>query len=262
MARADVIADVIAVDRLSLSYGRGAERVEALREVSFRIGDGEFVVVVGPSGCGKSTLLKILAGLLPPSGGVAELAGQPIAGPRRDIGVVFQTPVLLPWRTVIGNALLPADVQRLDRAAMTRRAQELLGLVGLAGFERRYPRELSGGMQQRVGIVRALLHDPAILLMDEPFGALDAMTREAMTVELQRIWLERRTTVLFITHSTAEAVFLADRVIVLTARPGTIGDEFAVDLPRPRALEVMNTERFGGYVGRVRAALHARAGLE
>jgi NitT/TauT family transport system ATP-binding protein len=163
---------------------------------------------------------------------------------------------------VIGNALLPADVQRLDRAAMTRRAQDLLGLVGLAGFERRYPRELSGGMQQRVGIVRALLHDPAILLMDEPFGALDAMTREAMTVELQRIWLERRTTVLFITHSTAEAVFLADRVIVLTARPGTIGDEFAVDLPRPRALEVMNTERFGGYVGRVRAALHARAGLE
>ena len=256
-------ADVISVQRLSLTYGRGASRVVALRDIEFRIGDGEFIVVVGPSGCGKSTLLKILAGLLPPTDGTAELRGQPIRGPRRDIGVVFQTPVLFPWRTVLGNALLPADVQRLDRPAMTRRALELLGQVGLRGFERRYPRELSGGMQQRVGIVRALLHDPAILLMDEPFGALDAMTREAMNVELQRIWLARRTTVLFITHSIAEAVFLADRVIVLTPRPGTIGDQFAVDLPRPRGLEVMNTARFGSYVQRARTALGGRgAGLE
>jgi NitT/TauT family transport system ATP-binding protein len=153
--------------------------------------------------------------------------------------------------------MLPADVQHLDRAAMRRRALELLQLVGLGGFEQRYPRELSGGMQQRVGIVRALLHDPAILLMDEPFGALDAMTREALNVELQRIWMQRRITVLFITHSTAEAVFLADRVIVLTPRPGTISDQFDVDLPRPRALEVMNTEQFGRYVARVRAALSA-----
>ena len=235
--------------------------VAALRDISFRIADGEFVVVVGPSGCGKSTLLKILAGLLPPSDGAAELNGQPITGPRRDIGVVFQTPVLFPWRTVLGNAMLPADVQRLDRRAMKQRALELLALVGLGGFERRYPRELSGGMQQRVGIVRALLHDPAILLMDEPFGALDAMTREAMNVELQRIWMQRRITVLFITHSIAEAVFLADRVIVLTPRPGTIGDEFEVDLPRPRTLEVMNTERFGHYVRRVRTALGAQGAV-
>jgi NitT/TauT family transport system ATP-binding protein len=252
-------ADVIAVRRLSLTYG-GAGRIAALRDISFRIRDGEFVVAVGPSGCGKSTLLRILAGLLPPTEGAAELRGQPIAGPRRDIGVVFQTPVLFPWRTVLGNAMLPADVQRLDRRAMQRRALELLDLVGLGGFERRYPRELSGGMQQRVGIVRALLHDPAILLMDEPFAALDAMSREAMSVELQRIWMQRRTTVLFITHSIAEAVFLADRVIVLTPRPGTIGDEFEVDLPRPRGLDVMNTERFGHHVQRVRAALAGRGG--
>jgi NitT/TauT family transport system ATP-binding protein len=254
-------ADVIAVRQLSLTYGRGASEVVALRDVSFRIADGELVVVVGPSGCGKSTLLKILAGLLRPTDGAVELKGQPIAGPRRDIGVVFQTPVLFPWRNVIGNVMLPADVQGLDRGAMAKRAQELLDLVGLSGFERRYPRELSGGMQQRVGIVRALLHDPAILLMDEPFGALDAMTRETMNVELQRIWLQRRKTVLFITHSTAEAVFLADRVIVLTARPGTIGDQFEVDLPRPRALEIMNTERFGQYVRRVRTALSAQGSV-
>jgi NitT/TauT family transport system ATP-binding protein len=248
-------ADVIAVHRLALTYGRGAAGVEALRDISFRIRDGEFVVVVGPSGCGKSTLLKILAGLLAPSDGTADLKSEPIAGPRRDIGVVFQTPVLFPWRTVLGNVMLPAHVQRLDREPMTRRALELLGQVGLGGFERRYPRELSGGMQQRVGIVRALLHDPAILLMDEPFSALDAMTREALAVELQRMWLQRRFTVLFITHSISEAVFLGDRVIVMTSRPGTIGDSFEVDLPRPRTLDAMTTERFGRYIARVRAAL-------
>jgi NitT/TauT family transport system ATP-binding protein len=256
------VADVIAVQRLSLTYGRGSSRVVALRDISFRMADGEMVVVVGPSGCGKSTLLKILAGLLRPTDGTVVLKGQPIAGPRRDIGVVFQTPVLFPWRTVLGNVLLPADVQGLDRRAMTVRALELLGQVGLAGFERRYPRELSGGMQQRVGIVRALLHDPAILLMDEPFGALDAMTRETMNVELQRIWMERHATVLFITHSITEAVFLADRLIVLTPRPGKIGDELEIDLPRPRTLEVMNTERFGQYVRRVRGALSAQGALE
>jgi NitT/TauT family transport system ATP-binding protein len=158
--------------------------------------------------------------------------------------------------------MLPSDVQGLDKTEMRRRALELVNLVGLQGFEHRYPRELSGGMQQRVGIIRALIHDPAILLMDEPFGALDAMTRETMNVELQRIWMERRKTVLFITHSTAEAVFLADRVIVMTARPGQIRDEFAVDLPRPRPLEIMNTEKFGAYVKRIRDALNAGGGLD
>jgi NitT/TauT family transport system ATP-binding protein len=252
--------DVISVRRLSLKYGRGDKGVLALSDISFSVADGEFIVVVGPSGCGKSTLLKVLAGLLPQTEGQADLKGTPIKGPRRDIGVVFQSPVLFPWRSVLGNVMLPADVQGLDRVEMKKRALDLINLVGLKGFEDRYPRELSGGMQQRVGIVRALIHDPAILLMDEPFGALDAMTRETMNVELQRIWMERRKTVLFITHSTAEAVFLADRVIVMTPRPGRIGDEFTVDLPRPRKLEVMNTESFGAYVKRVRAALNPGGG--
>ncbi len=254
--------DVIAVDRLSLTYGKGTSGVLALSDISFSISDGEFISIVGPSGCGKSTLLKILAGLLPPSEGEATLKGTPIRGARRDIGVVFQTPVLFPWRTVLGNVLLPSDVQGLDKAKMQKRAMDLIRMVGLEGFENRYPRELSGGMQQRVGIIRALIHDPAILLMDEPFGALDAMTRESMNVELQRIWMESKKTVLFITHSTSEAVFLADRVIVMTARPGKIGDMFEVDLPRPRKLDVMNTEAFGAYVRRIRVALNADGGLD
>jgi NitT/TauT family transport system ATP-binding protein len=247
---------------LSKRYGRGPAAVVALNDIDFKVADSEFVSIVGPSGCGKSTLLRILAGLMPASDGDVLLNGTPIEGPRKDIGVVFQSPVLFPWRTVLGNVLLPADVQGLDRERMTKRALELLELVGLSGFEHRYPRELSGGMQQRVALVRALIHDPALLLMDEPFGALDAMTRESMNVELQRIWLERRKTVVFITHSTGEAVFLADRVIVMTPRPGKIGDLLEIDLPRPRPLDVMNTEKFGGYVRRIRAALNAGGGLE
>jgi NitT/TauT family transport system ATP-binding protein len=254
--------DVIAIRHLSKTYGAASGGVTALNDIDCAVADGEFLAIVGPSGCGKSTLLKILAGLMPATSGDALLNGTPIAGPRRDIGVVFQSPVLFPWRTVLGNVLLPVDVQRLGREAMTKRALDLLALVGLAGFEHRYPWQLSGGMQQRVALVRALIHDPALLLMDEPFGALDALTREAMNVELQRIWLERRKTVVFITHSTGEAVFLADRVMVMTPRPGKIGDLFAVDLPRPRALDVMNTPEFGTYVRRVRNALNAGGGLE
>src|SRR4051794_8723244 len=242
----------IAVRGLCKTYTGGAESVLALEAIDFVVADGELVAIVGPSGCGKTTLLKILAGLLPPSRGTAELRGSPIAGPRRDIGVVFQAPVLFPWRTVLGNALLPVDVQRLGRDKLRDRAMDLLNLVGLQGFENRYPRELSGGMQQRVAMVRALVHDPAILLMDEPFGALDAMTREQMNVELQRIWLERRKTVLFITHSIPEAAFLADRVLVMTPRPGRLMDDVVVDLPRPRGLEVMTTPAFGAYVNRIR----------
>ena len=223
---------------------------------------GEFVSVVGPSGCGKSTLLKILAGLLPASDGEAQLGGTPIEGPRKDIGVVFQSPVLFPWRSVLGNVLLPVDVQQLGRERLSRRAFDLLDLVGLRGFEHRFPWQLSGGMQQRVALVRALIHDPALLLMDEPFGALDALTRETMNVELQRIWLERRKTVVFITHSTSEAVFLGDRVVVMTPRPGRVQDVLEVVLPRPRSLEIMNTETFGVYVQRIRRALNAGGGLE
>ena len=254
--------EVIAVRGLDKRYETAAGPVVALQGIDFSIGEGEFVAVVGPSGCGKSTLLKILAGLLPVSSGEARLRGTPITGARRDIGVVFQSPVLFPWRTVLGNVLLPADVQRLDRPRLTRTAEELLALVGLDGFERRYPWELSGGMQQRVSIVRALIHDPAILLMDEPFGALDAMTREQMNLELQRIWMEKRKTVLFITHSIAEAVFLADRVLVMTSRPGRILDIVDVTIPRPRPLDAMTTQEFGEHVRRIRADLDAKGGIE
>ena len=254
--------EMIAVRRLSKRFETGSGPVIALSDIAFSIAEGELVVVVGPSGCGKSTLLRILAGLLPQTEGEAQLRGTPIAGPRRDIGVVFQSPVLFPWRSVLANSLLPVDVQHLGRDKMRARAMELLKLVGLEGFEHRFPWELSGGMQQRVALVRALIHDPALLLMDEPFGALDAMTREAMNTELQRIWMERRKTVLFITHSIGEAVFLADRVLVMTPRPGRIMDELKIDLPRPRGLDVMNTEAFGAYVKRIRAALNATGGIE
>ena len=252
--------DQIRVQHLWMRYGGDTDGVVALADIDFTVRDGEFVAIVGPSGCGKSTLLRILAGLMPPTSGQAELAGSPIDGPRRDIGVVFQSPVLFPWRTVLANAELPVDVQGLDRKAMRAKALELLTLVGLEGFESRYPRELSGGMQQRVSLVRALIHDPALLLMDEPFGALDAMTRETMHIELPRSWMERRKTIVFITHSIAEAVFLADRVLVMTPRPGKIGAELKIDLPRPRALDVVNTEIFGSYVRQIRAALNAAGG--
>ena len=255
-------AGLIAVDHLSKIYATRSGPVTALDDIHFGIGEGELVAIVGPSGCGKSTLLKVLTGLIPASQGEARLSGTPIRGPRRDIGVVFQSPVLFPWRTVLGNVLLPVDVQRLGRDKLNARAMDLLDLVGLQGFEKRYPWELSGGMQQRVAMVRALIHNPAILLMDEPFGALDAMTREQMNLELQRLWLERRKTVLFITHSIAEAVFLADRVLVMTPRPGRIMGDVAVDLPRPRSLDVMTTPEFGTYVKRIRARFQAKGEID
>jgi len=244
--------DAITVRTLSKGYATRDGRVAALDGISFAVGEGEFVAVVGPSGCGKSTLLKILAGILPPSAGEAVLRGAPILGPRRDIGVVFQAPVLFPWRSVLDNVLLPVDVQRLPRRRYEPLALELLVLVGLGGFERRYPWELSGGMQQRVALTRALIHDPAMLLMDEPFGALDAMTREQMNLELQRIWLEKRKTVLFITHSIPEAVFLGDRVLVMTPRPGRLMGDVRIDLPHPRSLDVMSTPAFGDYARDIR----------
>jgi NitT/TauT family transport system ATP-binding protein len=261
--RAPVASEpVIAVRRLAKSYATREAPIVALENIDFTVQDGEFVALLGPSGCGKSTLLKILAGLLPASGGEAKLRGLAIRGPRRDIGVVFQSPVLFPWRSVLDNVLLPADVQRLGRDQHRRIARDLLSLVGLGGFEDRYPWELSGGMQQRVAMVRALVHDPALLLMDEPFGALDAMTREQMNVELQRIWLERRKTIVFVTHSISEAVFLADRVLVMTPRPGRIAEIVSVDIPRPRSLEMMNTVGFGEFVQRIRGHFGARGGLE
>ncbi|HKO07754.1 MAG TPA: ABC transporter ATP-binding protein [Alphaproteobacteria bacterium] len=258
---AGTAGEMIAVKRLSKQYETSRGPVLALDDIDFSVAEGEFVAVVGPSGCGKSTLLKILAGLIAASQGGADLGGTAISGPRRDIGVVFQSPVLFPWRSVLDNVLLPVDVQRLGRERMRPRALELLALVGLEGFEHRYPWELSGGMQQRVAITRGLIHDPAMLLMDEPFGALDAMTRESMNLELQRIWLERRKTVLFITHSIAEAVFLADRVLVMTPRPGRIMDAVSVTLTRPRSLDMSASVEFGTLVRRIRAHFNAKGEL-
>jgi NitT/TauT family transport system ATP-binding protein len=254
--------DVIVARNLAKRYETPRGVVLALDDVGFTIGEGEFVAIVGPSGCGKSTLLKILAGLLPRTSGQLELRGSSITGPRRDIGVVFQSPVLFPWRTVLENVLLPIDVQGLGRERNRARAFDLLALVGLGEFEHRYPSELSGGMQQRVAITRSLIHDPALLLMDEPFGALDAMTRESLNVELQRIWLARRETILFITHSIPEAVFLADRVIVMTPRPGRILDVVPVGMPRPRSLDVTSSPEFGALVKRIRSHFSARTGID
>jgi NitT/TauT family transport system ATP-binding protein len=236
-------------------------QVLALEDVNFDIADGEFVCLVGPSGCGKSTLLKMMGGLLPYSSGTLEMAGRPVREPGADVGFVFQSPVLLPWRTIAENIMLPIEFRRLGTAKFRGRAATLLKTVGLTGFEGRYPHELSGGMQQRAAIVRALLQDPRILLMDEPFGALDALTREQMNVEVLRIWTENPKTVIFVTHSIVESVFLADRVFVMTPRPGKISEIIAVDLPRPRNLAMINSDRFGRYVERIRSLLQAKGGI-
>jgi len=257
-----VVAHAISVHGLSKEYPGRDGGVKALTQTSFDVNEGEFIAVVGPSGCGKSTLLRILAGVLPASGGAARLRGTRIDGPRRDIGVVFQSPVLLPWRNVLENVFLPMDVQRVGRDRHMKLALDLLELVGLREFAYRYPRELSGGMQQRVAITRALIHDPAVLLMDEPFGALDAMTREQMNLELQRIWLGRRKTVLFITHSIPEAVFLADRIFVMGPRPGRIVDTVRVDFPRPRPLEVSSLPKFCAAVDSIRARFSSKGALD
>jgi NitT/TauT family transport system ATP-binding protein len=235
--------------------------VTALKKLDFDICDGEFVSVVGQSGCGKSTLLKVLAGLLPYTAGSVEFNGKPLRGPTPEAAVVFQSPVLLPWRTVLDNVLLPIEFRKLPLTSHRKSAMDLLAMVGLTEFALRYPFELSGGMQQRAAIVRALVQDPRLLLMDEPFGALDAMTREQMNLELMRIWSKSGKTVIFITHSIAEAIFLSDRVIAMTARPGTIADVITIDLPRPRDLSVINTERFGRYATKLRSLLDAQGGM-
>lgn len=254
---------IIVCEGLSKTYEtlRG-DAIEALVDINLTIQPGEFVTVVGPSGCGKSTLLKIFAGLLGKTSGRLDLAGKPVVGPRNDIGVVFQNAVLLPWRNVLRNTMLPIDVQGRGRQKYRAKALELLRMVGLEGFEGKYPFELSGGMQQRVAITRALVHDPAILLMDEPFGALDAMTREQMNLDLQRIWMQSGKTVFLITHSIAEAVFLGDRVAVMSARPGRLEEVIKVDFPRPRGLEIMSDPEFGRIVQHIRGLLKANGAMD
>ncbi len=245
-------ASSIRLARLSVDYPTPTGRLRAVEGIDLAVRPGEFVAVLGPSGCGKSSLLRVLAGLLRPSAGTAEISGTPVTGPRRDVGVVFQDSTLLPWKNALENVCLPGRIMGLDRAHYLARAHELLKLVGLDAFSSYLPGQLSGGMRQRVGIARGLLHDPAVLLMDEPFGALDAMTREQMNLEILRIWNATRKTIFFITHSIPEAVFLADRIVVLSARPGRIIDETEVTLPRPRTIDQMATPEFGERTARLR----------
>ena len=252
---------LIAVEQVSRVFTSGARVVTALENISFEINPGNFVSIVGPSGCGKSTLLKIISGLLPPSSGATTVAGSCVDRPLENVGMVFQAPVLLKWRSVLGNILLPVEFAKLDVARYLPTARALIKLVGLDGFEDMYPYELSGGMQQRASLCRALVTDPQLLLMDEPFGALDAMTRDELDIELLRIWEERKKTVLFVTHSIQEAVFLSDLVFVMSARPGRLVETIVIELPRPRTMEMMSTARFGEYTLKIRTLLAGPGGV-
>jgi NitT/TauT family transport system ATP-binding protein len=234
------------------------EEINALQDIDLNIRAGEFVSVVGASGCGKSTLLRIVCGLIAPTRGRVAVDGEAVVQPRDDVGVVFQNAVLLPWMTVKDNVLMPSDLRARRRREHEDRAHGLLAMTGLSGFETKYPFELSGGMRQRVSICRALMCQPSFLALDEPFGALDAMTREQMNLELMRIWAETGATVLFITHSVPEAVLLSDRVVVMTPRPGRIADVIEIELPRPRSLKDYGSELFNGYTGRIREHLGAQ----
>jgi NitT/TauT family transport system ATP-binding protein len=256
------LAPLISIDGVSKTYRTADGPVPSLAPISFGIREGEFLTVVGPSGCGKSTLLKMVAGLLPPTTGTITLDGKRVDGPPDDVGIVFQNPVLLGWRSVLDNVMLQIEMRKLPRATYLGKAQKLLETAGLAGFERKYPWQLSGGMQQRASICRALVHDPAVLLMDEPFGALDAMTRERMNLELQRLWAATHKTVLFITHSIPEAVFLADRVLVMSERPGSIAAIYDVDLPRPRTLGIMGEPAFNALTQKIRTHFYSQGTLD
>ncbi|MFD0421044.1 ABC transporter ATP-binding protein [Streptomyces parvus] len=232
--------------------------VTALSDVSLDVAPGEFVAIVGPSGCGKSTLLKLVAGLLTASSGDVLLGGERVTGPRHDIGYVFQRAALLEWRSALRNILLQAEIRRMEPAVARARADELIRMTGLGGFEDAYPHELSGGMQQRVALCRALLHEPPVLLMDEPFGALDALTREQMNTELNRIWRTTGTTVLLVTHSISEAVYLADRVVVMSPRPGTVTEIIEVCLPAERDYsETLGRPEFRAAAAHIRDLLGA-----
>jgi NitT/TauT family transport system ATP-binding protein len=244
------------VSGLTVRFRSKRSATTALDDVTLRVEAGEFISIVGPSGCGKSTLLKVIAGLVRPSSGSVSLLGEPVTGPQRRIGFAFQRAALLEWRGVRKNILLQAEMRGMDKAHAARRADELIELTGLAGFEKALPHELSGGMQQRVALCRALLHEPPVLLMDEPFGALDALTREQLNAELNRIWRETGTTILLVTHSIAEAVFLGTRVVVMSPRPGRLMRTLSVDLPSERDYaQVMTDSRFAALTREIRQLL-------
>jgi NitT/TauT family transport system ATP-binding protein len=245
----------LAIKNVTKTYKVESDAIESVRLISLSIGQGEFVSILGPSGCGKSTLLMMVAGLVAPTGGEILLDGKPVLGPRRETSVVFQTPVLFPWRTVLDNVLFPIEVFKLDKNKYRAEALRLLQMTGLTAFMDRLPKHLSGGMAQRVPLCRALITDPELLLMDEPFSALDALTRDDMNVQLLKIWEQVRKTVVFVTHSIREAVFLSERVIVLSPRPAVVVADLKVDLPRPRTLEIQETSEFNRYCAELRAKL-------
>jgi NitT/TauT family transport system ATP-binding protein len=243
---------VVSLSNVSKRYATKDGEVVALDKLSIDVRREEFVSILGPSGCGKSTLMMMVAGLTKPTSGRILVDGVAVTKPQTKLGIVFQQPMLLDWRTVKENLLLQAEIRKLDRRQCSERADKLLDRVGLGAFANRWPFELSGGMQQRASICRALLHDPPLLLMDEPFGALDAMTRDDLNLELQDIWLSSPKTVFFVTHSISEAVFLSDRVIVMSPRPGRVAAEFQINLPRPRDLRARETSEFGEYTNKIR----------
>ena len=245
----------VSFDNISKDFFSNKKQIRAIELVDLKITTGEFVCIVGPSGCGKSTLLKIGAGLLNPTSGDVSYLGAKIKGPVSEVGIVFQNAALLDWRKTLQNVMLPIEMRGLDYSVYQPRAKELLRSVGLEDFMDRYPYELSGGMQQRTAICRALIHDPPVLLMDEPFGALDALTREQLSRELIKIWEKKKQTVIFVTHSIPEAVFLGDRVVVMTPRPGNVAKIFDIKLPRPRDVSVERTSAFTDYVDSIRTIL-------
>jgi len=248
---------ILEVSHLFLAYDNRKDRLEVLDDVDFSISAQEFVCVVGPSGCGKTSLLKILGGLRTPTSGEVSFEGKKLQSMRQKIGFVFQDANLMPWRTVEQNIQLPLELLEMDQQDIDLRVRELIDLVGLKGFKDAFPKDLSGGMAQRVAIARALIHRPDLLLLDEPFGALDALTRERMGMELQRIWLAHKVTVVMVTHSISEAVLLGDRVIILSERPAEVKSEQRVLLARPRTLEMKHTLEFGQFAELVRAAIEA-----
>ena len=253
-------APYIRLEGVGKVYDTEGGVVEACADINLEIRESEFVAVVGPSGCGKTTIMKMVAGLVPYSAGTIEVGGRRVDRPQTDVGIVFQEAILLDWRNVLANVMLQVDIRRLDRAKYEPVARRLLEATGLQGFEDKKPFELSGGMRQRVSICRALVHDPHLLLMDEPFGALDALTREQISMDIQRLWMEKRKTALHITHSIPEAVLLADRVVVMGPRPGRIVEIIDIDLPRPRRLDKL-PPLFNEYAGRIRDIFKAKGVL-
>ena len=250
------MSEIIKVDNVSITYyGKKATKTLAVKNVSFIGKKSEFISIVGPSGCGKSTILKAIAGLILPTEGKIYINGKEVTGPQKGIGMAFQSASLLPWRNALKNVLLPIEILGLDPKEYIPHAEKLFEIVGLKGFENSFPWELSGGMQQRVSLIRALVFNPEILLLDEPFGALDALTREELNLVVQRLWMTEKKTIIFVTHDIPEAVFLADRVIVLKSRPGQIVHEEKIDLPRPRSLDIKLTEKFLEHVKVIREKL-------